>query len=415
MKKKLLLFLSIVFLAGLFINVSAQENKGIQFHQNESWESIVALAKKENKLIFMDCYTSWCGPCKALARDVFPQQKVGDFFNPRFINVQYDMEKGDGKMLYNKYKKYIIGFPTLLLIDQDGKVLQQMAGYQEPDKLIEGIKNASAGNDLFSLGERYKKGERDFTFIKAYISSLQGAFLKDSVTAVANDYLSRIELKELDKDDVWEVLGPTIKDVNSPAFNYVVQNADRFTYKLHRDRYRINRQLEGPIHAEVSRLIRLSKNDQGEYLPLVNDKAQEDKMLNFISRASLNKYNETKAKFFIHRLLIDGNYPEAWKYITDCANMGLIGFYSYHLQSYIEYMSTKSNDKKLLKEMLAKLEEYKLTENDKNPQFSYHMYNTMSVINTKLGNKKLAEQQAEKYKELDAQKRKEMEEFFKKD
>ncbi len=100
MKKRLLLFLSIVFLAGLFINLSAQENKGIQFHQNESWESIVALAKKENKLIFMDCYTSWCGPCKALARDVFPQQKVGDFFNPRFINVQYDMEKGDGKMLY---------------------------------------------------------------------------------------------------------------------------------------------------------------------------------------------------------------------------------------------------------------------------------------------------------------------------
>ena len=53
MKNRLLLFLSIVFLAGLFINVSAQENKGIQFHKNESWESIVALAKKENKLIFM--------------------------------------------------------------------------------------------------------------------------------------------------------------------------------------------------------------------------------------------------------------------------------------------------------------------------------------------------------------------------
>ena len=76
-------------------------------------------------------------------------------------------------------------------------------------------------------------------------------------------------------------------------------------------------------------------------------------------------------------------------------------------------MSAKSNDKKLLKEMLAKLEEYKLTENDKNPQFSYHMYKTMSVINSKLGNKKLAEQQAEKYNELDAQKRKEMEEYFK--
>ena len=414
MKKKLIVFLSLVFLTGLFIQTSAQTGKGIQFHQNESWESILALAKKENKLIFMDCYTVWCGPCKALARDVFPQEKVGEFFNPRFINVQYDMEKGDGKMLYAKYKKYIIGFPTLLLIDKDGKVLQQMAGYQEPDKLIEGIKNASSGNDLFSLGERYKKGERSFEFIKAYMGSLQGAFLRDSVQAVANDYLKRIDLKELDKDEVWEVLGPNIKDVNSPAFQYVVQNADRFYYKLHRDRYRINRQLESAINPEIARLVKLAKNDKGEYLPLENEPAQEEKMLDFISRASLRKYNETKAKFFVHHLLIDQKYPEAWNIIKTCAAMGFTGFYSYQLHNYIEYITAHSSDKKLLKELLARLEEYKQTENDKNTLFSYHMYQTMSDINLKLGNKKLAEQQLETFKKIDAQKRKEMEEYFKK-
>ena len=67
----------------------------------------------------MDCYTSWCGPCKALAKNVFTQEKVGEFFNPRFINVKYDMEKGDGKMLNEKYKKYIVGYPTLLLLNAD--------------------------------------------------------------------------------------------------------------------------------------------------------------------------------------------------------------------------------------------------------------------------------------------------------
>ena len=78
--------------------LSAQETtKGISFHDNKPWKEILQLAKKENKLIFMDCYTSWCGPCKALAKNVFTQEKVGDFFNPRFINVKYDMEKGDGK------------------------------------------------------------------------------------------------------------------------------------------------------------------------------------------------------------------------------------------------------------------------------------------------------------------------------
>ena len=51
-----------------------------------------AKAKKENKLVFVDCYTQWCGPCKKMARDIFPQEKVGKFMNERFVNVKIDME-----------------------------------------------------------------------------------------------------------------------------------------------------------------------------------------------------------------------------------------------------------------------------------------------------------------------------------
>lgn len=50
---------------------------------------------------------------------------MGDFFNANFVNAKYDMEKGDGKMLREKYKEYIIGFPTLLLIDQNGNVVHR--------------------------------------------------------------------------------------------------------------------------------------------------------------------------------------------------------------------------------------------------------------------------------------------------
>ena len=139
--RKLAFWVLLALVGGFALDAAAQDEgtKGIRFHQNESWDEMLKLAQKEDKMIFMDCYTVWCGPCKALARDIFPQEKVGDFFNPRFINVQYDMEKGDGKMLYDKYKKYIVGFPTLLLLDKNGNVLQQMAGYHEADDLIEGM------------------------------------------------------------------------------------------------------------------------------------------------------------------------------------------------------------------------------------------------------------------------------------
>ena len=122
--------------------------EGIFFMENQPWNDVLRKAKEQNRLIFVDCYTVWCGPCKGLSNDIFPQKKVGDFFNANFVNAKYDMEKGDGKMLYEKYKEHIIGFPTLLLIDAEGNVVHQMAGYQEADALIAGMKAGLEGKTL---------------------------------------------------------------------------------------------------------------------------------------------------------------------------------------------------------------------------------------------------------------------------
>ncbi|MDE5612601.1 MAG: thioredoxin family protein, partial [Odoribacter sp.] len=71
----------------------AQE--GVAF-RNITLDEAQEQAKAENKLVFMDCYTSWCGPCQEMTKKVFPQKAAGDYFNPRFVCVKYDMEKGAG-------------------------------------------------------------------------------------------------------------------------------------------------------------------------------------------------------------------------------------------------------------------------------------------------------------------------------
>ena len=141
MKRLLIICMLVVLGNGVF-------GQGIEFMDNEPWSKVLQRAKEQNRLIFMDCYTVWCGPCKGLAQDVFPQKQVGDFFNAHFVNVKYDMEKGDGKMLREKYKEYIIGFPTLLLLDGDGNVVHQMAGYQKAENLIAGMKAGMEGKSL---------------------------------------------------------------------------------------------------------------------------------------------------------------------------------------------------------------------------------------------------------------------------
>lgn len=117
---------------------SADGEKGIQFTEGK-WADLLKQAKKENKLIFLDAYTTWCGPCKLLQKNVFTREDVATTFNGNFINVKIDMESGEGPALTKKYP--IEGYPTLFFINSKGKVVKQLLGYQQPQDLIKAAKS----------------------------------------------------------------------------------------------------------------------------------------------------------------------------------------------------------------------------------------------------------------------------------
>lgn len=119
---------------GISKMVFAQES-GIKFEKS-NWSQVLQKAKSENKIIFMDAYTSWCGPCKSMQARVFPDKKVGDFFNENFINVKVDMEQGEGPSIALKYP--VRGYPTLFFIDpKSGKIVNQALGYKSTEQLIQ--------------------------------------------------------------------------------------------------------------------------------------------------------------------------------------------------------------------------------------------------------------------------------------
>ncbi len=107
---------------------------GIQFVE-ANWAKAVAEAKKQKKMIFIDAYTSWCGPCRMLKQQTFTDKAAGDFFNKHFINIALDMEKGDGIAFAQKYQ--IAAYPTLLIMDAEQKSVSVSEGYINPAQLIE--------------------------------------------------------------------------------------------------------------------------------------------------------------------------------------------------------------------------------------------------------------------------------------
>ncbi len=130
MKKLLLLCLSAVLLVS---NANAQAAAGIKFFEG-TFEEALEQAGKEDKIIFMDAYASWCGPCKAMSRNVFPNKEVGDFYNEKFINLKIDWESDLGSKLHSKFP--IRAYPTLMYIGADGKRIAMAEGYHDAKSLI---------------------------------------------------------------------------------------------------------------------------------------------------------------------------------------------------------------------------------------------------------------------------------------
>ena len=149
MKKLALLFL-VVFSTAL----SAQE-VGIKFSKDSLLSDALSQAKKEGKLVFIDCYTTWCGPCKHLAKEIFPQREVGDFYNSHFINLSFDMEKGEGLKIQRKYA--VKAYPTLLFLNAEGETVHVGLGSMPASAFIELGKTAlDDTRNVLSISKKMK-------------------------------------------------------------------------------------------------------------------------------------------------------------------------------------------------------------------------------------------------------------------
>lgn len=110
---------------------------GIKFSKI-SFQKAIKQAKSSGKLIFIDVHTSWCGPCKEMAKTTFADPEVGNVFNKKFINLKIDAEEdNDGPMISKAYS--ISGYPTLLFVNGEGKLVRKLVGKQSKEKLLAAV------------------------------------------------------------------------------------------------------------------------------------------------------------------------------------------------------------------------------------------------------------------------------------
>lgn len=169
--------------------------------QEISFKELLVKAKKEDKLVFIDAYASWCGPCKLMEKNIFTKKSVSDYYNSNFVNAHFDMEKGEGRELAAKFG--VRSYPTYLFVNGKGDLVHQDVGYMGEEQFLDLGKTAnSPSNKKNSLLERFEKGEKDPDFLINFMKLNASSNYELAKKASERYFANKKATDELSKDEI---------------------------------------------------------------------------------------------------------------------------------------------------------------------------------------------------------------------
>lgn len=178
---------NLILALSLFIISATTTAAEINFLDNPVWSTVLEKAKKEKKIIFFDAYATWCGPCKQMDAQTYKDQAVADFYNANFINVKYDMEKGEGITLAQQFA--VTAYPSLLFVSAEGEMLHKGLGFQVPDAFL-----ALAKTSLNPETQYYSLKNKAMELTNAQFTQLVAMAIDnkdEDIYDISRDYLAK--------------------------------------------------------------------------------------------------------------------------------------------------------------------------------------------------------------------------------
>ncbi|WP_233164556.1 thioredoxin family protein [Pedobacter sp. ASV28] len=295
----------------LFIAVSVRAAE-IKFLENPTWSTVLEQAKKENKMIFLDAYATWCGPCKQMDAETYTNQAVADFYNANFINVKYDMEKGEGAMLADRY--YVSAYPNLIFINPDGVMLHKGVGFLDADDFLALAKTAKdPETQFFTLKKKaLKLTSAQFLKFAAQATELQdedfGQISRDFLSAQP-DILGDADLIDLVMNYAFSL--PKEKDLAYFAANKSkVMRAGKYTDEDFEDRL-------------VSLTIQFALSEEVQVTEEIDFEAVKNILDKFVPERSFFVYNYFRTQYFLENKEIE---PALSAFNTILDNPSKVGY-----------------------------------------------------------------------------------------
>jgi len=188
------------------------ERPGITWVENLNWLQVLKKAKKEKKYIFIDCFTTWCGPCKKMDKEVYTNDSVADLLNAKFISVKVQMDSTTADNYFTRtwYKTAkeietsyrIVEYPTFLFFSPNGEVVYKDLGYKAPKKFMQTVQDAlTPSKQYYALIRSYQKGKKDYLNMPSLITMSRQLGDTAHYRPLLKDYYSY--LQSLGKDKLY--------------------------------------------------------------------------------------------------------------------------------------------------------------------------------------------------------------------
>jgi thiol-disulfide isomerase/thioredoxin len=240
--RKLILF--------IFLSPISVFGAGINFYSG-TWKQVLTEAQKQKKTIFIDIYTTWCGPCKQMSNYVFTESKVGDKFNTSFINYKIDAEKGEGTELAARFG--VLAYPTYLFVSPEGELVYRSMGSMSADKFLieadKALEFARVYSPIAVMDREYQAGKRTPEFLYEYLKRRNMSNADNTV--LTDEYIKAINQSEYKTEKVLSVIAPNVNSIDSKAFDILVGSLSRFMNLTNQQQKSV---LQGISKAKISTL-----------------------------------------------------------------------------------------------------------------------------------------------------------------
>ena len=215
-----------------FLTVTISAQSGIQWIDNDM-ELAMQKANTEGKMIYLYTYTTWCGPCKVMKKEVFPNEEVGAIYNQAFVNLKMDMEKGKGFDIAEQYR--VKAYPSHLFLDAAGNVIHRTMGGRGVLDFIElGYAAQDPDKQIATMRSRYEAGERSPAFLKQYAAAISESEF-DGFEPITKEYLATQE-DWTTADNMQFIFDYSEATLESELFQYTLEHRAAFTDLLGADK-----------------------------------------------------------------------------------------------------------------------------------------------------------------------------------